>query len=60
MIGPGITAAGEIHSQQQLYSNQLVATIAGLLGEKFETTSKIGQPLILPSVSIEQSVVVNR
>ncbi len=48
MIGPGITAAGEMNGQQQLYGNQLVATIAGLLGEKFETISKIGKPLALP------------
>lgn len=48
MIGPGISPEGEMENEQQLYSNQLVATIAQLLGRKFETTERIGKPVVLP------------
>jgi arylsulfatase A-like enzyme len=55
MIGPGIHPDGEMDNDQQIYSNQLVATIAQLLGKKFETTKKIGKPIPL---AVEQTETV--
>ena len=46
VIGPGISAAGEIKDGQQLYQQQLAQTIAGLLGEKFEADD------IAPAISL--------
>jgi hypothetical protein len=57
MIGPGIIPSGEIKEDQQTYATQLVSTIALLLGEKFETSHHIGQPMILPSAAIDKSMV---
>jgi arylsulfatase A-like enzyme len=41
VIGPGIKPLGEMKEEQQLYQQQLAQTIAGILGEYFET----GQPI---------------
>lgn len=57
MIGPGITPAGEVKEEQQLYSNQLVSTIAFLLGQKFETTHRIGKPLKLTAPAKEHNTI---
>lgn len=37
LLGPGIEAAGEIHGNEQRYLQQLAQTMAGLLGEEFNT-----------------------
>jgi len=47
MIGPGITAWGEMKEKQQTYANQLASTIAILLGVKFETSHPVAKPMIL-------------
>jgi len=57
MIGPDIIPSGEINDRQQVYANQLVATIAGLLGEKFETSHSIGKPIKLSVLSADQLMV---
>jgi hypothetical protein len=58
MIGPDTTTSRETDSNEQVYSNQLPATIAGLLGENFESIHPVGKPLNLPAFSIDKSVVV--
>ncbi|MBC7890189.1 MAG: phosphoglyceromutase [Ferruginibacter sp.] len=47
MIGPDIIPSGEIKADQQTYANQLVSTIALLLGERFETSHPVGKPVFL-------------
>jgi hypothetical protein len=56
MIGPDITPLGEIKADQQTYENQLVATIALLLGEKFKSSHPIGKSIVLPSPIIDKSM----
>lgn len=46
VIGPGISPAGEIKDDQQLYQQQLAQTISGLLGEEF------GRGYIAPALSL--------
>ncbi len=58
MIGPDIIPSGEMNEGQQIYGNQLAATIADLLGEQFETTKPIGKALVLPFGGYDKSVVV--
>ena len=58
IIGPDTIAAGEIDDKEQVYANQLPATIAALLGEKFESSHPVGKPINLPAISIDKSVVV--
>ncbi len=61
MIGPGIAPFGEIKYQQQTYANQLSATIAFLLGEKFETTRLVGEAMDLPVAAVgKTSVTISR
>jgi len=47
IIGPGIKPLGEIKQDEQIYQQQLAQTIAGLLGENFETDQDIA-----PAVSL--------
>ena len=57
MIGPDIIPLGEIKEEQQSYGNQLAATIALLLGEKFE--HRAGKPIQLPVDGKDKLVTVN-
>ncbi len=50
MIGAGIAEKGEIKTKGQIYQDQIAQTIAGLLGEKFETAHKTGRRIPLPAV----------
>lgn len=47
IIGPDISAAGEMKDDQQTYANQLAATISLLLGERFTATRKTGKAMDL-------------
>jgi hypothetical protein len=49
MLGPGILPQGEIKEEQQTWEKQLAATVALLLGEKFEASHPIGQSILLPA-----------
>lgn len=51
MLGPGIIPMGEMKEEQQIYEKQVAATIAWLLGEKFEASNRIGQPIALPAAA---------
>ncbi|MEO7768130.1 MAG: alkaline phosphatase family protein, partial [Ferruginibacter sp.] len=53
MIGAGIVPSGEMTARQQIFGNQLVATMAGLLGEKFETSHPVGVPINLSTSGID-------
>ena len=59
MLGPETMPLGEMKEGQQTWSKQLAATIALLLGQKFETPRHIGQPILLPSPDINK-IVVNK
>ncbi len=50
IIGPDIISAGEIMESQQLYGNQLAATIARLLGERFEARHPVGEAIHLSAL----------
>lgn len=60
MIGAGIVPLGEIKQYQQTYENQLVATITLLLGEKFESTHHVGNPIALPPAIDKSTAGKNR
>lgn len=49
LLGPDISASGELKLDQQLYQNQVAATVAWLLGEQFETSHRTGKPIVLPA-----------
>ena len=55
IIGPDIISAGEIIEVQQLYSNQLAATIALLLGERFEARHPVGKAIHLSALGYGNS-----
>jgi hypothetical protein len=57
IIGPDIISPGEIIEEQQLFGNQLAATIARLLGEKFETRHPVGKPMHLSALGYGNSSV---
>ncbi len=48
MIGPGVLPLGEIKIPNQIYQNQLAATVVEFLGFQFNSVKKIGKPLALP------------
>ena len=58
MIGPDIIPSGEMNDTQQVYGNQLAATIADLLGEQFETANPIGKAIVLPFFDLDKSAIV--
>ena len=43
VMGPGIKPIGEVEDDQQIYQEQLAQTIAGLLGERFETSKPVAR-----------------
>ncbi len=51
IIGAGIAPAGEINDNQQHYGNQIVQTIAKLLGQKIDMPQRTGDAIILPLVN---------
>jgi hypothetical protein len=57
-LGQNTITSGETDGDERVNSNQLPATIAGLLGENFESIHPVGKPLNLPAFSIDKSVVV--
>jgi Metalloenzyme superfamily len=46
VMGPDTPAAGEVHTQGQIYQDQFAQTMAGLLGFHFEANHPIGEPVI--------------
>ncbi len=48
VLGPDISAMGELKLDQQVYQNQIAATVAWLLGEQFDISRKTGKPIVLP------------
>ncbi|HMO61225.1 MAG TPA: alkaline phosphatase family protein [Ferruginibacter sp.] len=55
MIGPGITATGELQTEVQVYQKQIAATMAQLLGTSFPQ----GSPIELTSASTEIPALQN-
>ena len=45
IIGPGISAEGEMKIKENLFQNQFAKTIAALLGLVFEPKNKTGEPI---------------
>lgn len=48
LLGNGIEAVGEVREEGKIGQNQVAATIAALLGERFEPTNKTAEPIRLP------------
>lgn len=48
LIGPGISAGGEMKISQALFQKQLASTIAMLLGEQFETSKNKAKAIQIP------------
>ena len=47
MMGPGISAAGEVKTKMLLHQNQIAATIASLLGYEYKPDHFAGRPIDL-------------
>jgi arylsulfatase A-like enzyme len=47
LIGPNITAFGEMKNEEQIYQKQIAQTIAGLVGEKFQSNKSIAPAIAL-------------
>jgi hypothetical protein len=64
MLGPQIAPVGEIKAPQQTYQKQIAATVAMLLGKKFESNHKAAEALILQTTltgaAIKTVVVENK
>ena len=45
VMGPGISAQGEIKNDEQIFQKQIASTIATLLGEQFETNKNKSEPI---------------
>ena len=57
IVGPDtVSPIGTISTDGQLYSNQVAATIAMLLGEKFETSRKTGKPIQLAAPTLKPAL----
>lgn len=54
MLGPETMPLGEMKEKQQTYQKQVAATIALLLGEKFEASHPIAQPISLPGAGVNK------
>jgi hypothetical protein len=48
IMGPGISAQGEIKTAGQYYQKQMATTIAGLMGEQFETPVNKSAAFLIP------------
>ncbi len=48
VIGPDIEPLGEMKGEQQIYLQQLAATIAGFFGEKFEPGHPVAEAITFP------------
>ncbi|HSC40576.1 MAG TPA: alkaline phosphatase family protein [Chitinophagaceae bacterium] len=57
ILGPETVPIGEMKNEQQTYEKQLAATVALLLGEKFETSHPVGQAILLPAASIDNITI---
>ncbi len=60
LLGPGILPIGEMKTEQHIYQKQIAATIAMLLGQKFETEHTVGEPLNLPTLRESNMAVVGK
>ena len=60
IIGPAITASGEMKMEQQSYGNQLASTIALMLGEKFKPAHPAGKPISIPFTGINQPITEDK
>jgi membrane-anchored protein YejM (alkaline phosphatase superfamily) len=45
VIGPDTKMIGEVKTEEQLYQKQIAATIAALLGQKFNAEHPVGEPI---------------
>jgi hypothetical protein len=59
IMGPGIKPLGEMEFPGQIYQNQLAATIALLMGEKFVTAHKIGKPFLSNEAPVPASATAS-
>jgi Type I phosphodiesterase / nucleotide pyrophosphatase len=48
VMGPGISARGEIKNDEQIFQKQMASTIAMLLGEQFQTSKNKSEPITIP------------
>jgi Metalloenzyme superfamily len=49
VIGPGVSAVGEVKTKMKLHQNQLAATIAALLGYEYKPDHFAGKPIYIIS-----------
>jgi hypothetical protein len=47
LIGPNITPLGEMKNEEQIYQKQIAQTIAGLVGENFQSNKSIAPAIAL-------------
>jgi hypothetical protein len=55
-IGAGIQPMGEMKQPEQIYGNQVAATIGQLLGEQFVTDRPVGKAISLPAVPVSETI----
>jgi hypothetical protein len=61
VLGPGNNfPCGEINEEEQIYNNQLAATIAVLLGEKFISSHKTGKPVQFAGAVLNSTTIGKR
>jgi hypothetical protein len=58
MLGPSISAEGEIKTAQQIWQKQIASTIAQLVGENFEADHKIADAINIPSINKAATKIV--
>lgn len=51
VLGPTIAAVGEVSAQQQLFQNQIAATVSMLAGQNFNPKVNIGKAIQLPQTA---------
>lgn len=59
LLGPGILSAGEMKSEQQIYSKQIAQTVAAILDFKFAVNHSVGKAMSLPSNGANEKPLSN-
>lgn len=57
LLGPAILSAGEMKSEQQIYSKQIAQTVASILDLKFAANHSVSEKISLPSNDINEKPV---
>ncbi len=59
LLGQGILPAGEMKSEQQVYSKQIAQTVASILDLKFKANHSVSEPMSLPSNGADEKPISN-